>query len=374
MTDSSAICGCIVYALPAVTSAVCMMVVMVYRFSSYNRVSRKLADTCIMSFFACCFSWICMDIYLLWPAFFIVVQSLFYFCFCFFNVAVYHIVFILTGTGKKEKFPVKHTAIAAVIPVILLLWSLSVPMDAQVFIVETRGEAAPGYEAYSRLFLTKPLALFIWNVVYSFLSLRRIIRYRREIPDYSADEGHSSRRWMMQLLLLKITPLIIPLVAFVFGKGVLMDTMAMVVPVLLITMQSALLCYNIVAENYVIITESEDTVENGTAKGKGIDKERLERYIRSKKPYLNPKLRITDMAGDLHTNRTYLSNFINAGYGMNFSRWVNRMRLEELDKMRQDPALRKLTGMELVIQAGFTNYRAYVRVKKQEDRVSTIGE
>ncbi len=77
---------------------------------------------------------------------------------------------------------------------------------------------------------------------------------------------------------------------------------------------------------------------------------------------------------DLNTNRTYLSNFINREYGMNFSRWINRLRLQELERIRFDPTCRKLSGMELVVQAGVSNYRAYARVKKAEDRLTTVGE
>ena len=35
----------------------------------------------------------------------------------------------------------------------------------------------------------------------------------------------------------------------------------------------------------------------------------------SRKPYLNPEFKITDMARDLVSNRTYISAFINREYG-----------------------------------------------------------
>lgn len=374
MPDNSVLYGNIIYALPTLASAICLAVLLIYSRSRHNPVPRNLMATSILTYALYLFSWPCMNIYLLWPKLFVVIQSLFYFSFCFSNVTMYRIIFLLTGTGRKEKFPLIHTILPAIIPAVLFIWSLTVPMDIQVGLVESRGQLAAGYEAYSRLFLSKPVALLTWLIVYALLTLRRILHYRREIPNFSADQGRLPVGWMMQVFWLKITLLLLPVTFFIFGRTTIMTSVFMVIPVFLISMQLVVLCYNIVAENYIIITETDNAGEDSTTKGRKIDKERLERYIRSKKPYLNPKLRITDMAADLQSNRTYLSNFINAEYGMNFSRWINRMRLKELDRMSTDPTLRDQTGMELVIHAGFTNYRAYLRAKQEEDRASIIRE
>ena len=58
-----------------------------------------------------------------------------------------------------------------------------------------------------------------------------------------------------------------------------------------------------------------------------LGKERVEKYLEDKKPYLNPEFKITDMAKDLFSNRSYISAFINREYGMNFNRFINHYRL-----------------------------------------------
>ncbi len=152
-----------------------------------------------------------------------------------------------------------------------------------------------------------------------------------------------------------------------------MGSLIITVPCVLIIVQLILLCYNIVAENYTVIPPWRPEEEHAE-KIRKIRRTRLEKYMSTRKPYLNTKLHIADVAAGLNTNRTYLSNFINREYGMNFSRWINRLRLQELERIRFDPACRELSGMELVVQAGFSNYRAYARVKKTEDRLTTVGE
>lgn len=375
MVDKSVLYGSLIYTLAAVAASTCLAVVVAYRSSPRNRVPNNLMGITIFSYSLSLFCTVCLILYLISPKLFVILQSIFYLAFTLWQVCLYRIIFLLTGTGEKEDFSVFHYIPPAIMPAILFVWSFFVPMSSQIFIVESRGQLAPGYEAYSTLFLSKAPALLLWNATYAMLSLRRIIKYRGEVSNFSADEGRSPVRWMMNLFWLKIFMLSFPIIDFFFGKSVLMGSLVMIMPVFLIIMQLLLLCYNMVAENYVLISDNGDLEkENKGRKTRQLARERLEQYVKQKKPYLNPELRITDLALDVRTNRTYLSNLINTEYGMNFSRWINRHRLEELEKLRIDPEFSHLKGMELVMLAGFSNYRAYIRVKNEEDRLRKIKD
>ncbi|MCD8167394.1 MAG: hypothetical protein LUE93_15560 [Bacteroides sp.] len=54
---------------------------------------------------------------------------------------------------------------------------------------------------------------------------------------------------------------------------------------------------------------------------------------------------------------------------MNFSRYVNRYRLLEFQKLKADPANKDISEVELVAKAGFSDYRGYQRVKKREELI-----
>jgi len=359
----------IIFAFPMITSIICGIVTAIYCHSTLGHVSKKLSGLAIALYMLPAFGWGCMIIYLHSPVLFIIVQSLFYLKFTLWHVVLYHIIFFLTGIGKQEKFPRYHYFIPIIIPVILLVWSLFVPIDAQIYIVQSRGDTPPGYEAYTLLFTSKPAAFFLWNFIYTFLAFRRISMFRQAIPNYSADEGHSPTRWLRYIIWLKLSTFLIPLIVFFFGKAVLMGSSATLVPILAITLQFIILCYNIQAENYVLIPSSEEIKNNPETRR--IDKAYFEKYICTSKPYLNPKLHIAEMAADLNTNRTYLSSFINSEYGVNFSRYVNLCRLAELEKIQFDPAYRHINCIELVQYAGFTNYRGYLRAKNEKDHKNT---
>jgi len=94
-----------------------------------------------------------------------------------------------------------------------------------------------------------------------------------------------------------------------------------------------------------------------------IDKKEFEHYFRKHKPYLKPDLTIYELATQLKSNRTYVSKFINRVYGMNFNCYLNMCRLQELEKLRSLSANKGKSSVALIGQAGFGNYRSYMRAK-----------
>ena len=165
-----------------------------------------------------------------------------------------------------------------------------------------------------------------------------------------------------------ISVALIPLLAVVLGETVFFGSLWMLIPILSTTAGIIVLCYNAVSENDVMIAGS----DAGAGRARRIKREHFERYMETQKPWLNPRLRISDIATDLHSNRTYVSNFINSEYGMNFSRYINLQRLRELDRLCLEPKHRDVSGIDLVFQAGFSTYHGYKRVKTDEDKMNVV--
>jgi len=57
--------------------------------------------------------------------------------------------------------------------------------------------------------------------------------------------------------------------------------------------------------------------------------ERLMEYFEKEKPYLNPKVKIIDIANCLKTNKSYLSRVINSHFKKNFSQFINWYRIRD---------------------------------------------
>lgn len=85
----------------------------------------------------------------------------------------------------------------------------------------------------------------------------------------------------------------------------------------------------------------------------------------SAKPFLDPELKITDLVGDLMTNRTYLSSFINTTYKMNFSQFINSCRFKEYLKLKHDTAQMQYfeSDEDIILASGFRNYESFKRTE-----------
>lgn len=204
------------------------------------------------------------------------------------------------------------------------------------------------------------------------LNLRNIYRYRRFIVDYSSEVQRISLDWLaaVQVFILVCVP--VPLAGLLLDMETFSSSYFVWLGVLPTFVFYMMLCYNMLDKNYLIVQPEALKTEDMPPDLPALDRKRLERYLREKKPYLDPKLRITDLAAGLSTNRSYLSAFINKEYGMNFCRLINRCRLMALDRLRVSPANAGKTNMELVLMAGFSGYRNYLRVKKEEDRLALL--
>jgi AraC-like DNA-binding protein len=162
-----------------------------------------------------------------------------------------------------------------------------------------------------------------------------------------------------------------PLVGVVSGRASIYATLTSTFTALTVTTQHVILTVNTLRGRYLIPEEAPAAArgdDRTSARARApLSAAEFEEYLRSRKPYTDPNLRITDMALDLCSNRTYLSAFINETYGMNFSRLMNRLRMEELDGLRADPAFGALSTGRLVELAGFGSYRNYQRAKAAEE-------
>lgn len=51
---------------------------------------------------------------------------------------------------------------------------------------------------------------------------------------------------------------------------------------------------------------------------------------------------------------------------MNFNRFINNYRLKEVERLQSEAVQRKqkISSTEIIIHAGFSNYRSYFRAKK----------
>ena len=91
----------------------------------------------------------------------------------------------------------------------------------------------------------------------------------------------------------------------------------------------------------------------------------LLKYMKEKKPYLNPELSLETLSNCLKVNAEYLSGVLNGSLNMNFYDFINHYRIEEFKSQCKDPVRRKLTIIALAMDSGFNSKATFNRVFKK---------
>lgn len=359
------------FCAPVISALSCAVMLIINRYNRTRSEEKTLYRLLVVYFLAVSFLWACSLIYVYFPLLYVRINILYYIGLFWGQVVFYQFIYTLTRLPGEKPFPVIHYILPLVIVGVFAVWSAFIPFETQVHLVTSRGEVVPGYEAYSRLFTSRLIFRGIWNIVYTALAWWRLLAYRRAISDYSANADRSSLAWVRLLLLISFSLVPPSLVSAIFSKKVLISSLLLLIPQLLLVGQHAIMCYNMAVGNFVVISSSAEEEEEDNPfppeekEDERINKRRIfEKYISNHRPYLNPDLRITDLMQEFHTNRTYLSRFINREYGMSFSRYINSLRLQEMEVLRDDPACARLSEEERACMAGFGNFRGYLRAKK----------
>jgi len=94
-------------------------------------------------------------------------------------------------------------------------------------------------------------------------------------------------------------------------------------------------------------------------KGDNMLREKLEQWMEREKPYTNPDFRLMDLQLVLPMNRTYLSQFIHTEYDSTFYQFVNRYRIEEAKRLKQEQPELKIA--EISARCGFSSPTVFSR-------------
>lgn len=363
------------FTAPIISALVCMVMMLMNAFRhKHNAQERKLRLFLALTYLVTSLGWLGLVFYSVSPRIFSYYFTVFLLTLMLDQVLIYRFVSIITSTGERRRFNRLHLIVPLFFTAVSVVGDFTVPVEVQTTLIYSGESSGSGFW-FRMMYILTTVIFIVYNTLYPLLNLRNIRRYRQFVVNYSSDAYHTSLGWLatVQILILITVPL--PFAALLTGVPSVVFGYFAWLGALPYFVNYLILCYNLLNDNYLVIPPedlAEVTEVNADSKSSTLDRKYFERYLRDCKPYLDPKLRITDMAEELKTNRTYLSGFINKEYGMNFSRLINRLRLQELDRLRLSARYSDRDNMELVLKAGFRNYRNYLRVKTEEDKLAIL--
>ena len=85
----------------------------------------------------------------------------------------------------------------------------------------------------------------------------------------------------------------------------------------------------------------------------------IRKLMDEKRLFLQPNLKINDLANMLNTNRNYIYNAINQGIGLSFAEYINKKRIEyAVQLIDQD---REILLTDVAHKSGFSSPSAFYR-------------
>lgn len=320
--------------------------------------------------------WLVTFCYRFYPTAFVYLNVVCLVCYVLPSLFFYRIIRFLTRTGREECFPRWHYLLPGVLAAAMLVWSWCVPFGVREEIVRGKAEVVPvGYEAYTWFFTLKPLLRVVFGIAYYMLTLALLVSYYRKTWGQDMPVRKPAG-WVIFLVGISMASLLSSLLPTFMPRSRLYNSLWTVIVSCGMALQHVLLSYHIIRREYRLYTVppapskagrgAEDDPDRRRTYNGTLDRNRFERFLSERKPYLTPGYKMTDLVEALDVNRTVVSSFINRTYGVNFNRYLNQCRLRELERLRSHPANRGRSVSSLIGQAGFGDFRSYTRAVAAE--------
>lgn len=214
--------------------------------------------------------------------------------------------------------------------------------------------------------LTKSLVWFdvltAWSAIYGFVTLVLLIvlirKYHRQLKERFSYQENINLNWLSAILYSFFLILIIWVVACLVIDADF-DNIYMVCNLVL----WMFICY-FVYKHESVIDELEDADMPPVTKNvpesdlQGIAME-VQRLFEDENIFLNPKLKLSDVARAVGTNRTYLSRFFNRENGQTFYDYVNGYRIHYAEQLLMDS---NAPLQEISDRSGFNSLSTFRRV------------
>jgi AraC-like DNA-binding protein len=198
-----------------------------------------------------------------------------------------------------------------------------------------------------------------------YIGWRHISKYNQTIENYySNTEGKLLSHLKVILFLFAITSLL----SFVFnaiGRHFFTHSLwLLAVPSVLFSTILILIGHiGLHQQFHIQDIKSEEENELGLATPQLINEnkfsEAIQHLVEEEKLYLQPNLKIDDLAKRLNTNRNYVYQAINVGMGLSFTTYINQKRIEYAKHLIEENPKALLT--EISLKSGFTSTSAFYR-------------
>lgn len=235
----------------------------------------------------------------------------------------------------------------------------------------------------TQLLLTYLLQIiyFIQIVYFSFQIKKNIDQYNDKIYDYYSNIENKKIEWPKLILYSFILIALVSIVFNFLGRSYFSKSVFLLsIPSLSYTILLFLFGYMGNLQNYSILNfniEEENDRKSILNQNQETEVTSQSQLISSmlflfegQKIYQKPDLKISDIASNLNTNRTYVSNAINAHCQCSFNTMVNKYRIAEAKEMLSSKQNVIYSLEHIATKVGFNNVNTFIRVFKELESIT----
>jgi AraC-like DNA-binding protein len=173
-------------------------------------------------------------------------------------------------------------------------------------------------------------------VRYTVLFIRNYMRYVKKVDNYYSEQESAYLRWIRVSFFLALTVGIGALTLSFTDNTLNYCVFTMIFIVFYTSFGIQLVNYgfrfNDIERIFTEDTPAKEEIKKQSLVSQTDLEKNIEKWI-EKKCYTKHGITIEDVARDLNTNRTYLSNYINTRFNCTFKEWIHRHRIEMAKQM-----------------------------------------
>lgn len=114
------------------------------------------------------------------------------------------------------------------------------------------------------------------------------------------------------------------------------------------------------------VTVSDEHIEKHPATGSHVELfSKITIYLTENKDFSNPDMSVSEVAEKLNTNQNYISHAVNENAGMNFSNFLNQLRVEEARSLIEENGKPGLSLEQIMNRSGFRSRTTFTEAFKK---------
>lgn len=228
---------------------------------------------------------------------------------------------------------------------------------------------------YFRLYLIYIMYL-VQVPAYLLLSIRIIKNYEVQYKKSESFPALIHFGWLRNLLLIMIAPVVHDFISFMYqiteNNRVIELNYSVYTFYTIVIYSLAFLVIRQPDKIFPSLANSEEKYKTSTLgeSERKVHLDNLYALMREEKPFLDPDLKLSNLANMLSISIHHLSQLLNQDIGLSFYEFINDHRLDEVKKRLMSSKYENYTMLAIALDVGFNNKTSFNRIFKQQTGVT----